>query len=69
MAPCPVSGHGCGRGDRRPSLKIEDGDEEPIVHCFAGCDWQDVKAELRRQGLLPEFKRVRKYGRSRNLTR
>jgi hypothetical protein len=26
------------------------------VHCFAGCSWQDVKAELEKCGLLQEFK-------------
>ena len=39
--------------DRRPSLKIVDGENgEPILHCFAGCDWRDVKAVLRLDGLL-----------------
>ena len=48
---CPV------HDDRRPSLKIVDGENgEPILHCFAGCNWRDVKAALRRDGLL--LKRV-----------
>jgi hypothetical protein len=39
--------------DSTPSLKISDSDHRGIdVHCFAGCDWQDVKNELRRQGIL-----------------
>lgn len=44
--------------DRTPSLKINDSDDDAdgvVVHCFAGCDWQDVKDELRAMGLLPEF--------------
>ena len=48
MAKCPV------HADHTPSLKIigaEDG--VVIVHCFAGCDWRDVKEALRRDGLLP----------------
>ena len=69
MAPCPALGHGSGKGDRHPSLKLSDGDAGVIVHCFAGCDWRDVKAELRWQGLLPEFEQARTYGRSRNFTR
>jgi hypothetical protein len=44
---CPV------HADRTPSLKISDSDRRGIdVHCFAGCDWKDIKSELRRQGLL-----------------
>ena len=54
--PCPVPGHGKGRGDRNPSLKLSDAPDGGVaVHCFGACDWRDVKAELRRQGLLPEW--------------
>src|SRR4051812_9388290 len=37
---CPVPSHGKGRGDRSPSLSIQDGDEPErlLVHCFAGCE-------------------------------
>ena len=52
MARCPV------HADRTPSLKISDSDstDDGIdVVCFAGCDWRDVKDELRATGLLPEF--------------
>src|SRR5262245_63819317 len=39
--------------DSTPSLKISDSARRGIdVHCFAGCDWKDIKNELRRQGLL-----------------
>ena len=41
--------------DRNPSLKIKDDptnrDGINLV-CFAGCDWRDVKAALRQQGLI-----------------
>jgi hypothetical protein len=45
--------------DREPSLKVSDDprkNDGVDVHCFAGCDWRDVKAALARQNLLPEFK-------------
>lgn len=51
---CPVPGHGQGRGDRRPSLSVCDGDDRLLVRCFAGCDPRDVLAELRRRGLLDD---------------
>ena len=41
-----------------PGLKITDDerkDDAIDVHCFAGCDWRDVKAALRERDLLPEF--------------
>jgi hypothetical protein len=39
--------------DGTPSLKISDSTHRGIdVHCFAGCDWKDIKNELRRQRLL-----------------
>ncbi len=50
---CPTMNHQ--RGDKRPSLKVSEGEREPLVHCFAGCDWRDVKAALRRLGLLEDF--------------
>ncbi len=49
---CPV------HADRTPSLKVTDDERKSDgvdVHCFAGCRWEDVKAELVRQGLLPQF--------------
>src|SRR5215831_4765448 len=54
LIPCPVSGHGKGRGDRSPSLRIGDGVSRVLVHCFAGCDSRDVLDALRRRGLLDE---------------
>ena len=51
MARCPV------HEDRTPSLKILDAENGDItVHCFAGCDWRDVKDALRREGLLPAWR-------------
>jgi putative DNA primase/helicase len=50
---CPV------HADRTPSLKVTDDPRKSDgvdVHCFAGCDWRDVKNELLRQGLLASFK-------------
>ena len=49
---CPVSTHGSGRGDRRPSLSLRDGHSRLLVKCFSGCDVRDVLAELRRMDLL-----------------
>jgi hypothetical protein len=54
---CPVPTHGQGRGDRSPSLKIQDGDERLLVKCHAGCETRDVLAELRRRGLLEDARR------------
>lgn len=49
LAPCPVPGHGKGRGDLNWSLSIRAGDAQGLlVHCFAGCDAVDVLAALRR---------------------
>src|SRR5262245_47859167 len=52
MVCCPA------HDDRAPSCKVMDdpGRSDGIdVHCFAGCDWRDIKAKLRRQDLLAEF--------------
>ena len=50
MVCCPV------HNDRTPSLKISDSREsELLVYCFGGCDWRDVKDELRRLGFLEEW--------------
>ncbi len=51
MARCLV------HADRTPSLKIADTEDGGVtVHCFAGCDWRDVKGALRHDGLLPGWK-------------
>lgn len=52
---CPVATHGQGKGDRRPSLSIRDGDDDRLlVCCHAGCDARDVLDALRRRGLLED---------------
>ena len=43
---------------KEPGLKVWDFDNDVFTHCFGGCDWKDVKAELRRQGLLAEYEGV-----------
>ena len=50
--------------DRTPSLKVSDDPRKSDgidLHCFAGCDWQDVKAELHRQGLLDQTNGVERH--------
>jgi hypothetical protein len=49
---CPV------HADSTPSLKVRDDPRKGDgvdCHCFAGCRWQDIKAELGARGLLPAF--------------
>jgi putative DNA primase/helicase len=43
---CPV------HGSRGSTLALLDGARGLVVHCHAGCDRQDILAELRRRGLL-----------------
>jgi hypothetical protein len=38
--------------DRNPSLSIFEGDRGPTWKRFAGCDWRDIREELRRRRLL-----------------
>lgn len=45
---CPVHG-----GDSPDALAIRDGDNGILVYCFAGCEFRDIAAELRRRGLWP----------------
>jgi Toprim domain len=40
--------------DSSPSLSVVDGKDGPVATCFAGCDWRDVREELRRRGLLDD---------------
>ena len=46
LCPCPVKGHGKGRGDLRPSLSVSDGKRTVVFHCFAGCKPRDVITAL-----------------------
>jgi hypothetical protein len=48
---CPV------HDDRSPSLSLRDGDRGLIIRCWAGCDPREVRAELRRLGLLSDDRR------------
>lgn len=60
VARCPA------HEDREPSLKISDDPRKADgidVHCFAGCDWRDVKAALP----LPDFEPQQPAERSVNL--
>ena len=67
LVPCPVSGHGQGRGDRNPSLSIRDGDKALLVRCFAGCNSGDVLDSLRSRGLLADRDWPYKFGSNRPL--
>jgi len=52
---CPCPNHGKGRGDRNPSLSIEDGnDGRLLLYCFAGCDFEEIIDELDRRGLTDD---------------
>lgn len=42
--------------DKQSSLSIKINEKGLILHCFAGCDWQDIKRELERMGLLEQRK-------------
>jgi putative DNA primase/helicase len=58
-ASCPVPGHGQGRGDLTPSLslfhgqRLDNGHVPPSWKCWAGCDWEAVRAALTDAGHLP----------------
>ena len=57
MALCP-----CHDDGKEPALKIgdhPDDGEDVVVHCFAGCNWRNIKDVLRASGLLPERARAR----------
>jgi putative DNA primase/helicase len=50
---CPCPNHGKGRGDRNPSLSINDGDDGALLlFCFAGCTFEDIIDALERRGLV-----------------
>jgi hypothetical protein len=39
-------------GDRNPSLSVKDGrDGKVLLHCFAGCAYDDIVAALARRGV------------------
>jgi hypothetical protein len=42
------------RGDLKPSLSVKDGRKgQPLLYCFAGCDYHEIVAALTRMGLWP----------------
>jgi hypothetical protein len=48
----------CCHEDKTPSLSLWDGDDgELAVRCFAGCNYRDILAELRRGNLLDDRRR------------
>jgi hypothetical protein len=48
-------------GDRTPSLSVKDGyNGKPILYCFAGCDYRDIRAALTHMGLWPAVDRRRR---------
>ena len=60
LAFCP-----CHQDRQNPSLKVSDNPKRLDgidVHCFAGCHWQQVKAELQRRGLLAQTSDARARG-------
>jgi hypothetical protein len=47
---CPCSSHR--NGDRNPSLSVKDGgDGKVLLHCFAGCAYDDIVAALTRRAV------------------
>jgi hypothetical protein len=42
------------RGDLTPSLSVKDGRSgRPLLYCFAGCDYHEIVAALKRMSLWP----------------
>jgi len=50
MARCPAH---AGGGERTGSLSLRDGYAGVVVHCFAGCDFRDIRDALVDRGLWP----------------
>jgi hypothetical protein len=56
---CPCPNHGKGKGDRNPSLKVDDGEDgQLLLWCFAGCDFISILDELKSRGLIDGTKSV-----------
>ncbi len=52
LARCP-----CHNDGKTPALKVSDDSRKSDgidLHCFAGCDWRDVKSALHQRGLLSD---------------
>ena len=41
-ASCPVPGHGQGRGDKNPSLDVDEAEDKLLIDCKAGCSPERV---------------------------
>lgn len=55
LVSCPCPNHGKGRGDRNPSLSVDDGDDDRLLLCcFAGCDFGDILDEMKYRGLVDD---------------
>ncbi len=50
---CPAPGH----ADKEPSCTVIDGPTGPVFHCFAGCDWRDIRAGAETAGWIEPFAR------------
>jgi replicative DNA helicase len=59
--PCPVPGHGQGKGDRTPSCHVwhDKAKDRMAAQCFAGCEFEDVKRALEDLGVWDKPKRDR----------
>ena len=52
MCSCPGPLHR--HGDRNPSLSVKDGrNGRALLHCFAGCAYDEIVTALRGRGLRP----------------
>ena len=51
MCRCPCPTHK--DGDRNPSLSVKDGRNRLLLHCFSGCEYDDIVAALEARGLRP----------------
>ena len=47
---CPAPGH----TDTEPSCSVRDGIRGPVFHCFAGCDWREVRAGAVTKGWIAD---------------
>jgi putative DNA primase/helicase len=54
---CPV----CGGSDKSTKFTMTDASDRVLVHCYAGCSFADISAELRRRGLWPDSTQEQKH--------
>lgn len=43
---CPNPSHGSGKGDNTPSMIVKPGDKGVVIHCFGGCDINQITKAL-----------------------